>query len=155
MSHDRTQAPEFEVRVCDWQSAGPALRAVRYDVFVIEQGVPEAIEWDDADLASVHALAEDAAGRPVGCARLLPDGHIGRVAVLRAHRRHGVGAALLRRLLDAARERGDARAIVNAQVDAMPFYARYGFVARGEVFEEAGIAHRVMELELGTPAPSS
>jgi predicted GNAT family N-acyltransferase len=145
-------APAFAVRMCQWLSAEAALRAVRYDVFVVEQGVPEAIEWDDADPASIHALAEDAAGRPIGCARLLPDGHIGRVAVLRAHRRHGVGAALLQCLLDAARERGDARAIVNAQVDAMPFYARYGFVARGEVFEEAGIDHRVMELAL---APSS
>ena len=142
----------FTIRVCDWQSAGPALRAVRYDVFVLEQGVPEAIEWDAADLRSIHALAEDAAGRPIGCARLLPDGHIGRVAVLRALRRHGVGAALLERLLDAARARGDARAIVNAQVDAMPFYARYGFVARGEVFEEAGIDHRVMELALASPS---
>jgi len=150
MTFDRAQARAFAVRVCDWQSAGPALRGVRYDVFVVGQGVPEAIEWDDADLASIHALAEDAAGRPIGCARLLADGHIGRVAVLRAHRRHGVGAALLQRLLDAARERGDARAIVNAQVDAMPFYARYGFVARGDVFEEAGIDHRVMELALAS-----
>jgi predicted GNAT family N-acyltransferase len=150
MNFDRARAPAFAVRVCDWQSAGPALRAVRYDVFVVEQGVPEAIEWDDADLASIHALAEDAAGRPIGCARLLADGHIGRVAVLRAHRRHGVGAALLQRLLDAARERGDARVIVNAQVDAMPFYARYGFVARGDVFEEAGIDHRVMERTLAS-----
>jgi predicted GNAT family N-acyltransferase len=149
MSCDRAS---FAVRLCDWPSAEAALRAVRYDVFVVEQGVPQAIEWDDADRVSIHALAEDAAGCPIGCARLLPDGHIGRVAVLRTHRGRGVGAALLVRLLDAARERGDARAIVNAQVGAMPFYARYGFVARGEVFEEAGIDHRVMERAL---APSS
>ena len=57
----------------------------------------------------------------------------------------GVGSALLLRLVDAAGARGDARVILNAQVDAMPFYARHGFVASGDVFDEAGIAHRVMQ----------
>ena len=82
---------------------------------------------------------------PIGCARLLPDGHIGRVAVLARWRRRGVGSALLLRLVDEARGRGDARVMLNAQVAAMPFYARHGFVASGDVFDEAGIAHRVME----------
>jgi predicted GNAT family N-acyltransferase len=119
------------------------LRRIRYDVFVVEQGVPEVLEWDDADLVSVHALAE--AGRePIGCARLLPDGHIGRVAVVRAWRHHGVGTALMQALIRVARERGDAAVIVNAQVAAMPFYAREGFEATGGIFEEAGIPHRVM-----------
>jgi predicted GNAT family N-acyltransferase len=119
------------------------LRRIRYDVFVVEQGVPEVLEWDDADLVSVHALAE--AGRePIGCARLLPDGHIGRVAVVRAWRHHGVGTALMQALIRVARERGDAAVVVNAQVAAMPFYAREGFEATGGIFEEAGIPHRVM-----------
>jgi predicted GNAT family N-acyltransferase len=138
----------FTVRVCAWAAAAPALRAVRFDVFVVEQGVPEALEWDEADARSVHALAQDDAGRPIGCARLLADGHVGRVAVLRAWRRRGVGTALLLRLTDAARTRGNDRVIVNAQVAAMPFYARYGFEATGDVFEEAGIDHRVMVLAL-------
>ena len=137
-------APFFAVRICQWQSAQAALRAVRYDVFVVEQGVPEAIEWDDADVASIHGLAEDAAGRAVGCARLLPDGHIGRVAVRRPWRGQGVGTALLLALVAAARARGHRRVVLNAQVSAMAFYERHGFVASGEVFEEAGIAHRVM-----------
>jgi predicted GNAT family N-acyltransferase len=119
------------------------LRRIRYDVFVVEQGVPDVLEWDDADLVSVHALAE--AGRePIGCARLLPDGHIGRVAVVRGWRHHGVGTALMQALIRVARERGDAAVIVNAQVAAMPFYAREGFEATGGIFEEAGIPHRVM-----------
>jgi len=131
------------VRPARGEAEVAALRRIRYDVFVVEQGVPEVLEWDDADLVSVHALAE--AGRePIGCARLLPDGHIGRVAVVRAWRHHGVGTALMQALIRVARERGDAAVIVNAQVAAMPFYAREGFEATGGIFEEAGIPHRVM-----------
>jgi predicted GNAT family N-acyltransferase len=136
---------DFEVRTCRWADASSQLRAIRHAVFVVEQRVPESLEWDDADAESLHALAVDANGEAIGCARLLPDGHIGRVAVLPSSRGRGVGTALLLRLVDAARTGGNARVIVNAQVDAMPFYARYGFVARGDVFDEAGIAHRVME----------
>ena len=139
---------DFAVRTARWNDAESPLRSVRHAVFVLEQRVPESLEWDDADGASLHALAVDSQGTPIGCARLLPDGHIGRVAVLAAWRRRGVGHALVERLIDEARARGDARVIVNAQVDAMPFYARYGFVASGDVFEEAGIAHRVMERTL-------
>lgn len=138
----------FTIRICDWGADAAALRQIRHDVFVVEQRVPEALEWDASDARSLHALAEDMSGAPVGCARLLPDGHIGRVAVLRPWRRQGVGAALLQRLVDAAFTRGNTRAIVNAQVDAIPFYERYGFVVTGGVFEEAGIAHRVMERAL-------
>lgn len=148
MSEREQVDARYTLRVCQWSDAADALRRIRYDVFVVEQGVPEVLEWDDADRRSIHALAEDGAGRAIGCARLLPDGHIGRVAVLASWRRRGVGSALLMRLVDEARHRADARAIVNAQVDAMPFYARHGFVASGDVFEEAGIAHRVMELAL-------
>ena len=77
------------------------------------------------------------------------DGHIGRVAVLAPWRRRGVGSALLRRLVDEATRRGDVRTIVNAQVAAMPFYARHRFAARDEWHEEAGIAHCVMERTSG------
>jgi predicted GNAT family N-acyltransferase len=138
----------FAVRVCRWSGAAAQLRQVRHDVFVIEQHVPDALEWDDADAQSLHALAVDASGRAIGCARLLPDGHIGRVAVLARWRRRGVGSALLLQLVDEARGRGDARVMLNAQVAAMPFYVRHGFVASGDVFDEAGIAHRVMERPL-------
>jgi predicted GNAT family N-acyltransferase len=97
------------------------------------------------DSASLHALAVDETGEPIGCARLLPDGHVGRVAVLAPWRRRGVGSALLRCLIDEARRQGHRAVLLNAQVDAMPFYARHGFVARGAVFNEAGIPHQAME----------
>jgi predicted GNAT family N-acyltransferase len=141
-------ATSFRVRICAWDEATAALRRVRHDVFVVEQGVPEVLEWDAADALSAHALAEDATGAPIGCARLLPDGHIGRVAVVRDRRGRGVGTALMLRLIERARARGDAVVIVHAQVAAIPFYERHGFAVTGDEFEEAGIAHRVMRRAL-------
>ena len=134
----------FTVRLVDWSEAGEGLRAVRRTVFIEEQSIPEDMEWDEFDEVCRHVLAEDASGRAIGCGRLLPDGHVGRLAVLAAWRGRGVGAALLRHLVDLARTRGHARAILNAQSQAMPFYARYGFVADGDEFLEAGIPHRTM-----------
>ena len=124
------------------------MRRVRHDVFVVEQRIPESLEWDDADATSLHALAEDGAGTPIGCGRLLADGHVGRLAVVRSWRGRGVGAALLGRLVDEARLRGHGRVVLNAQTQAMPFYARHGFDASGSEFEEAGIPHREMSRTL-------
>ena len=146
-------ATEFSVRLTDWRRDADALRLIRRTVFVVEQRVPEALEWDDADAASMHALATNGDANAIGCGRLLPDGHIGRMAVLESWRGRGVGAALLKLLVDAACKAGHRRAIVNAQVGAMAFYARYGFVVTGAEFEEAGIAHRVMEKTLPVIAP--
>lgn len=134
----------FSVRACAWPDAAAALRRVRHDVFVVEQRVPELLEFDAHDATSVHALATDRSGAPIGCARLLPDGHIGRVAVVQAWRGRGVGASLMACLIERARVRGDRAVIVNAQVGAMPFYERLGFTATGDAFDEAGIPHRVM-----------
>lgn len=134
----------FALRTVAWAREQAKLRAVRIAVFVIEQNIPEELEWDEHDATSVHVLAEDAAGTPVGCGRLLPDGHIGRLAVLSDWRGRGVGAALLERLTDLARERGDTRVLLNAQVQAMPFYARFGYEPVGAPFEEAGIPHQTM-----------
>ncbi|HEY2818374.1 MAG TPA: GNAT family N-acetyltransferase [Casimicrobiaceae bacterium] len=144
----------FAVRRADWRRDGDALRAIRHDVFIVEQGVPEVLEWDDADAVSLHALAVDAKMKPIGCGRLLPDGHIGRMAVLAAWRGRGVGGELLSLLINDARNEGHRRAILNAQVDAIPFYARYGFTVTGDEFEEAGILHRVMERSLAVTASS-
>jgi predicted GNAT family N-acyltransferase len=140
-------AARFEVRLVAWDEACAALASVRRAVFIVEQQVPEDLEWDEADAVALHALAT-ADGVPVGTARLLPDGHIGRIAVLRAWRGQGVGDALLASMLAAARERGFEAALLNAQVQALDFYRRHGFVAEGEVFLDAGIPHRAMRLDL-------
>jgi len=134
----------FSVRLVDWADAGDGLRAVRRAVFIEEQAIPEDMEWDAFDATCRHAIAEDANGNAVGCGRLLPDGHIGRLAVLRDWRGRGVGAALLVHLMDLARSRGHARAILEAQTRAMPFYVRHGFAAAGDEYLEAGIPHRTM-----------
>lgn len=140
-----TDSPAFAIRIVDWSHAEDKLRAVRLAVFVVEQNIPEELEWDEQDAASRHALAEDAAGVPIGCARLLPDGHIGRVAVLSEWRGRGVGAAMLVRLIELARERGDRRVRLHSQTQAASFYARYGFEPVGSPFMEAGIPHQTME----------
>jgi predicted GNAT family N-acyltransferase len=146
---DDTAQNRFAIRLVDWSGAGEPLRAVRRAVFIVEQSIPEAMEWDNDDAVCRHALAEDASGGPVGCGRLLADGHIGRLAVLSAWRGRGVGSALLQHLMDLARSLGHARVVLNAQTRAMPFYARHGFDAVGDEFMEAGIPHHTMARNLG------
>ena len=138
----------FIVARVQWCAAETQLAAVRRTVFVDEQRVPEALEWDGRDAECVHVLATALNGAPIGSGRLLPNGHIGRMAVLKDWRGQGVGGALLAALIAAAREAGHARAHLNAQVHALGFYALSGFVAEGPVFDDAGIPHRAMTLEL-------
>jgi predicted GNAT family N-acyltransferase len=133
------------VRLADWASDERSLRDIRQRVFMVEQGVTADLEWDGIDQECRHALAEDGEGQPIGCARLLPDGHIGRVAVLADWRRRGVGDALLERMIALARELGHTRVMLNAQTHALAFYARRGFVAYGPEYDDAGIPHRAMQ----------
>lgn len=135
------------IRLGDWATLGPDATAIRFEVFVDEQKVPAEIELDDMDAVCLHAVAYDAAGAAIGTGRLLPDGHIGRMAVRQPGRGTGVGGAILTLLMEKARERGDAAVVLNAQTVAAPFYARHGFVQQGEQFEEAGIAHVEMRLQ--------
>lgn len=141
----------FAIRLVDWAGSGSALRDVRRTVFIVEQRIPENLEWDDADPVSRHALAVDTSGNAVACGRLLPDGHIGRLAVVSAWRKQGVGSALLERLVELARTLGHARVVLNAQTHAVPFYARHHFAVSGDEYLEAGIPHVTMERELGLP----
>ncbi|SFB72796.1 Predicted N-acyltransferase, GNAT family [Collimonas sp. OK412] len=127
-----------------WAAQKTDARAVRFDVFVIEQKIPVELEWDDMDEHCLHAVAYDAAGHAIGTGRLLPDGHIGRMAVRAAGRGKGVGAAILKALMAQARQRGDAEVVLNAQTQAEAFYGRYGFSRDGEEYDEAGIAHICM-----------
>jgi len=136
-----------EIELCDWTRARSEASRIRFAVFVQEQGVPAEIELDEHDATCVHALAS-VENTLVGTARLLPDGHIGRMAVLKDWRGRGVGAALLRALIDRARERGDAKLLLSAQVHALAFYRAHGFLAEGPVYEEAGIPHQAMHLRL-------
>ncbi len=116
-------------------------------VFIEEQGVPEEIEMDADDALAFHVLALDGE-TPVGCGRMVPYGDavkIGRMAVLREHRDEGIGREILAFLMDAARDQGFRKAILHAQLHAEGFYLKCGYLPVGQVFEEAGIPHRLME----------
>ncbi len=128
----------------DWARHKAQLLQVRYAVFVDEQGVPPELEHDALDADAIHLLARDAQDGAVATARMLLDGHIGRMAVSRAFRGQGIGTAMLQRLIRIAAERGLRRLFLHAQCDAVPFYQRLGFVAEGEIFKDAGIDHQVM-----------
>ena len=134
----------FEVRIVDWEAARADARPVREAVFVVEQKVPLEMEWDDLDPVCDHAIARDTAGRAIGTGRLLPDARIGRMAVLAEWRGRGVGAAVLVALVERAEQRGMKQVTLHAQTHAASFYARYGFVAEGDVFMEADIPHVTM-----------
>ncbi len=141
-------AHTFAVRATEWRRDADKLRAVRTAVFIDEQAIPEELEWDCADHNAMHVLAEDAQRQPIGCARLLADGHIGRVAVLSTWRRHGVGDALMARALELAASAGMRRVALHSQAHACGFYARHGFAEVGDVFDEAGIPHQTMARDL-------
>ena len=137
---------DFRILITDWRSDRQRLSQIRRTVFIDEQGVPEELEWDDDDAGAIHLLAVDADDAEIGCARLLPDGHIGRMAVLQSWRGRGVGTALLQKALDVARTQGHAIAQLSAQTHAAGFYRRHGFVAEGDAYLEAGIPHLAMKI---------
>ncbi|MCQ9616084.1 GNAT family N-acetyltransferase [Paenalcaligenes niemegkensis] len=124
-----------------WNELGTDAMQVRNPVFVIEQNVPVEQEIDNDDAVSLHAVIYNEHGEPVATGRLLPDGHIGRMAVLENYRRLGLGARLLLGLTDEARRRGLMEVIVSAQVYACAFYEKAGFTVVGEPYIEVGIKH--------------
>jgi YbgC/YbaW family acyl-CoA thioester hydrolase len=137
--------PMLDVRVGGWSELARDAQAIRTAVFVEEQKVPAAMEWDEADTTGVHALARNRLGLALATGRLLEHApgvaRIGRMAVARSLRGSGVGRAVLDALLQAARERGCRAVVLHAQTSAAGFYRRAGFVESGPEFEEAGIAH--------------
>ncbi|MCQ4205795.1 MULTISPECIES: GNAT family N-acetyltransferase [Streptomyces] len=152
----------FAIRVAEEEADRAACFAVRRDVFVGEQGVPEDIEYDAYDAGAVHVLAVRDDGLPLGTGRLLTGdaaavknggaadvGALGRLAVAKAARGLGVGAALVAAIELAARERGLVAVDLHAQTHALGFYERLGYVAYGPEFPDAGIPHRAMRKAIG------
>lgn len=136
-------------RMEDAPEAFAQAQAIRRAVFVQEQGVPESDEWDDYDAQAWHWLAVRD-GQMVGTARMVayqegcqmrPVAKIGRVAVLQAYRGQGIASELMRAALAQAHADGFDQALVDAQVEVAPFYARWQFVAEGEPFMDAGLLH--------------
>lgn len=131
------------VEEVDFEARDADLRSVRFTVFVDEQKVPKEMEMDEWDARSRHVLAT-VDGRAVGTGRLLPDGHIGRVAVLREFRGLGIGNLLMRKLMQIGVANGFDRLELSAQLQAAGFYERLGFRKEGGVYLEAGIEHVLM-----------
>ena len=136
------------IELLSWVEAQREASPIRLAVFVEEQKVPLVMEIDEHDPACMHALARLDDGTVVGTGRLLPDGHIGRMAVLKAWRGQGVGGAILEALVAAARGRGDREVMLSAQTHALKFYGRHGFAEEGEVYDDAGIPHQAMRRKL-------
>ena len=141
----------IRIESVNWVAEESAIRAIRENVFIREQAVPEDLEWDGLDPVCTHLLAWNDFGQTIGTARMQPHGIIGRMAVLEAWRGRGVGSALLRRLLQLAAQQGLSRVTLSAQTHALGFYDRAGFVAIGEPFMDAGILHRKMVKDLTNP----
>ncbi len=146
----------LRMRTGTWAELGAEAGEIRARVFIEEQGIPKELEWDEEDATAVHAVAQGADGRPLGTGRLLRGGpgvaKIGRVAVLAAARRTGVGRAVMQALMEAARARGDREVVLHAQRSAEDFYRGLGFRVRGEPFDEVGIPHVEMVAPLQAAA---
>ena len=138
---------EPQIFIADWQRDNAALTHIRRRVFIDEQFVPEALEWDEHDAKASHFLAifDNSA---VATARLKTDGQIGRMAVLKQYRSTGIGSQLLSFVLVTARQKGFKAVYLYAQIQVIDFYRKFGFVEQGEDFDDAGIMHREMRLSL-------
>lgn len=134
---------DIHVRLASWQKDNAELRRIREAVFIAEQAVPAELEWDDEDREAVHFLALEG-DYPIGTARLLGDGQIGRVSVLKDWRGLKVGDALMHAAIAEAEKRGQREQKLSAQVHATAFYERLGFHCEGAEYLEAGIPHVLM-----------
>ncbi|HKE43620.1 MAG TPA: GNAT family N-acetyltransferase [Steroidobacteraceae bacterium] len=141
----------FTIVPATWLRDRAALEHIRRNVFVIEQEVREADEWDEADLTCLHGLVLKAKRDAVGTGRLEATGKIGRLAVLEEYRGRGLGGEILEWLVGQARRQGQESVYLHAQVHALPFYLRHSFSAEGPVFDEVGIAHQRMSRKLTGP----
>lgn len=146
-AYERNEAM-LRVQVGSWAELGMASRALRTAVFIREQGIPAELEWDEHDAISQHVVVFNRLDMPVACGRLLPDGHIGRVAVAQALRGSHAGTLAMQSLMQAARSAGHKKVEISAQLAVVGFYQRLGFRRIGEPYVEAGIAHIRMCAEL-------
>lgn len=142
------QPDSWRLELGDWSTLQANAAPIRLEVFVYEQQVPLEEEIDALDAECVHAVAFDAQGCALATGRLLPDGHIGRMAVLKAVRGQGLGSAVLHALLQQARQKGFVEVVLSAQTHAQAFYARHGFVPEGAEYLDANIPHVLMRKAL-------
>ena len=138
----------FVIKLVDWQSHQSELKAIREKVFVIEQHVPNDLEWDGLDDSATHLLALNSANQAVACVRILSGGTIGRMAVLKEWRNLGFGRAVLKYAVNFCKTQGLESIELSAQKHAVSFYAQEGFVVTSNEYMEAGIPHYDMRLTI-------
>lgn len=138
----------FTVSLIGWHDGKLLLRSVREAVFIHEQGIPEAEEWDGQDENCRHALALSLQGDAIGCGRMQPDGHIGHIAVLAQWRKQKIGTAIMEALLDYARTHDYPQVSVDVPPHYVPFYRGIGFAEQDETPMIAGVPHQRMHLKL-------
>jgi len=136
---------EFYIKEVLWATHETALRLVREQVFIQEQHVPIALEWDALDATAQHLLAFNQQDEAIGCARILAHGSIGRMAVLREYRGIGVGKALLEAAMALCKKQQVKVATLSAQTHAIPFYQAAGFTICSDVYLDANIEHVDMQ----------
>jgi len=139
----------FSIEQTTWQSPRqPMLKVLREQVFIVEQSVPEYIEWDEYDDTAIHLLAFDAHQQAIGCARiLLARGRVGRMGVLKAWRGQGVGYALLMQAIAICKAQGLKQLQLSSQTHAIKFYEKAGFVVTSDAYIDANIWHVDMVLK--------
>ena len=135
----------FTIQQVTWEQKQSHLSNIREQVFIQEQHVPPELEWDENDQNCIHLLAVDSDDKPIGTARMLSDGHIGRMAVLPGWRNQGVGSAMLKLLVHIASENRLDNVFLFAQTTAIEFYRKHQFNITSKEFMDAGILHRQMD----------
>jgi len=138
----------YSIKTCTWESHKQQLSAIRREVFIQEQQVPEELEWDEFDETAQHIIALDKHHQAVATGRIKADGHIGRMAVLKSYRQQGIGSEILLALLDVAKQQNLNSVYLHAQVNAIQFYEKQGFSCNSDEFLDAGIPHKSMVKEL-------
>jgi predicted GNAT family N-acyltransferase len=139
------------IELLTWEQAEAAAAPIRFAIFMHEKHV-EGIELDALDRDCLHAVAYDDSGSAIGTARLMPDGQIGRMAVVKDWRRRGVGGELLDALIGEARKRGLSEVRLSAPLQALEFYRSQGFIPDGKILEVDGVLQQAMRKPLGGPA---
>ncbi len=158
LNMSKQNTPFYAIKITNWHSEQNKLQAIREQVFIKEQHVPIELEWDEFDQSATHLLAQHKQKEtmlPIGTARIVfnhkgknNSAHIGRMAVLKAWRRMGVGSKLLQACIDECKKHHSKKMILNAQTSAIPFYQKAGFSINSEEFLDANIPHKEMILQL-------
>lgn len=137
----------YRIKQGHWDQLQQDAKLIRTQVFICEQGITEADEWDDQDLISQHFVIYDQ-DQPIATARLLENNSVGRVAVLKAYRGQGLGQMIMLEIISYAQKQRRSVLTLSSQVHAISFYEKLGFIVQGNSYDECGIPHIEMTMSL-------